>query len=77
MYDVILMDHMMPEPDGVQTLHLIRGDEDNYNRETPIIVLTAKAIPGVEEFYLEEGFCGYLSKPLAVNALEEMLKKYL
>ncbi len=76
-YDVILMDHMMPEPDGVQTLHLIQENENNVNRETPIIVLTANAIPGVEDYYLKEGFVGYLTKPLSVSVLEEMLKKYL
>ena len=76
-YDVILMDHMMPEPDGVQTLHLIREDADNPNQKTPIIVLTANAIPGAEDFYMQEGFCGYLTKPLAVSALEDMLRKYL
>lgn len=76
-YDVILMDHMMPEPDGVQTLHLIREDESNINYNTPIIVLTANAIQGAEDFYMQEGFSGYLTKPLAVNALEDMLRKYL
>jgi len=76
-YDVILMDHMMPEPDGVQTLHLIREDAENPNQQTPIIVLTANAIQGAEENYLQEGFCGYLTKPLDVKVLEEMLQKYL
>ncbi len=76
-YDVILMDHMMPEPDGVQTLHLIRENANNVNCETPIIVLTANAIPGVEDYYLQEGFAGYLTKPLSVGALEEMLRKFL
>ncbi|MBQ8592070.1 MAG: response regulator [Lachnospiraceae bacterium] len=76
-YDLILMDHMMPEPDGVQTLHMILEDTDNMNRETPIIVLTANAIAGMKEQYMQEGFADYLSKPVEVDKLEAMLAKYL
>lgn len=76
-YDLILMDHMMPEPDGVQTLHLMRDDKENLNRDTNVIVLTANAIAGVEEEYLQEGFAGYLSKPIVVEKLEEVLEKWL
>ena len=76
-YDLILMDHMMPEPDGVQTLHLLRDEKENPNRETPVIVLTANAIAGIETQYMKEGFADYLSKPVKVDKLEEMLSKYL
>lgn len=76
-YDLILMDHMMPKPDGIETLHLIREDVNNLNRETPIVVLTANAIAGMKEQYLQEGFAGYLSKPIDVDKLEEVLAKYL
>lgn len=76
-YDIILMDHMMPEPDGIATLHMIREDEDNPNKETPVIMLTANAIEGVKEGYLAEGFEDYLSKPVEVDKLESMLAKYL
>lgn len=76
-YDIILMDHMMPEPDGVQTLHLLRKDADNINRDTKVIVLTANAIEGVAEEYLREGFTDYLSKPVEATKLERMLAKYL
>ncbi len=76
-YDLILMDHMMPEPDGVQTLHLIRGDKDNQNRETEVIVLTANAIEGMREQYLAEGFADYLTKPIEAGKLEEMIARYL
>lgn len=76
-YDLILMDHMMPEPDGIATLHMIREDEDNPNKETPVIMLTANAIEGVKEGYLAEGFEDYLSKPVEVDKLESMLAKYL
>ncbi len=76
-YDLILMDHMMPEPDGVQTLHAIMNDKDNLNQETKVIVMTANAIAGMKEQYIAEGFADYLSKPVEVEKLEEMLGKYL
>jgi len=76
-YDLILMDHMMPEPDGIQTLHMLREDKDNVNCDTKVIVLTANAIEGMREQYLDEGFEDYLSKPIEVLRLEEMLEKYI
>ncbi len=76
-YDLILMDHMMPEPDGIETLHLLRKDEDNINKDTTVIVLTANAIAGAEEKYLQEGFADYISKPIEYQILEEKLSKYL
>lgn len=76
-YDVILMDHMMPEPDGVETLHMIRNDASNLNVNTPIIVLTANAIVGMKEQYLAEGFADYLSKPIEIEKLEDVLEKFL
>lgn len=76
-YDLILMDHMMPQPDGIETLHLMQKDEENPNRDTTVIVITANAIPGIEEGYLKEGFAGYLSKPVIADKLEEMLTRFL
>lgn len=76
-YDLILMDHMMPEPDGVQTLHMIREDNANMNLETPIVVLTANAIEGMKEQYLQDGFADYLSKPVEPDHLEKVLAKFL
>lgn len=76
-YDLILMDHMMPEPDGIETLHMIREDKENLNKETPIVVLTANAIAGMREMYLKEGFVDYLSKPIEIDKLESVLKQFL
>lgn len=76
-YDIILMDHMMPEPDGIQTLHMIRKDMENMNRTTKMVVFTANAIEGCKEQYLKEGFVDYLSKPVKVEALEKVLKRHL
>ena len=76
-YDVILMDHMMPEPDGVETMHLIKDDEAGLNRETPQIILTANAIMGSRAKYEAEGFDNYLSKPVESVRLVKMVRKYL
>lgn len=76
-YDIILMDHMMPDPDGIETLHMLRAEEGNPNQKTKAIVLTANAISGVREMYLEEGFADYMSKPLVGEELEKMLKSHL
>jgi predicted Zn-dependent peptidase len=76
-YDIVFMDHMMPEMDGVETLHKIREDEENLNRETRVIVLTANAIPGAREDYLKEGFAEYLTKPVVKEKLEEVVGMYV
>ncbi len=76
-YDLILMDHMMPEPNGIQTLKRMREDPENANRETDVIVLTANALMGAEAEYLKEGFSAYLSKPIMVDKLEETLGRFL
>lgn len=73
-YDLILLDQMMPEMDGIETLHELKKIK-NFN--TPVIVLTADAIVGVKEKYLNEGFDDYLSKPIDVKELNQLLKKYL
>lgn len=76
-YHMIFLDHMMPEMDGVETLYKLKKEEKNLNREIPIIMLTANAISGAKEEYLEMGFTDYLSKPMDSKHLEEMIAKYL
>lgn len=76
-YDLILMDHMMPEMDGIEALHIIRQNKENINNATKIIVLTANAIAGAEKEYLEEGFDGYLSKPFEPVVFNDTIKKHL
>lgn len=76
-YDIIFMDHMMPEMDGVETLHQMRKQEDCLNLDTPVIALTANAIAGVRDMYLQAGFVDYLSKPVEGSALENMIIEYL
>lgn len=76
-YDIIFLDHMMPEMNGIDTLREIRKMQSPYNKDTPIIMLTANAIAGVKEQYLKIGFVDYLSKPVSGDKLEEMIIKYL
>ena len=77
LYDIILLDHMMPELDGIETLQLLRADETGLNRNTPAIALTANAIAGCREMYLDYGFHDYFSKPIQVDKLDALLLKYL
>ena len=76
-YDLILLDHMMPDLDGIETLHRIREDADGKNRETPVIALTANAGREAEQMYLAEGFAGYLAKPVEPKRLERLLISFL
>ena len=76
-YDLILMDQRMPQMDGTQTLNHIRSQEDGKNIDTPVICLTADAVSGARNKYLEEGFTDYLSKPVESATLEAALIKYL
>lgn len=76
-YDLIFMDQMMPEMDGVETLHRLRTLEASQNQHTPVIVLTANAIEGVAEEYKAAGFDDYVSKPATGETLENVLLKYL
>ena len=76
-YDLILLDHMMPEPDGIETLHMIRSDDSSLNKDTPVIVLTANAVAGSRQRYMDEGFADYLTKPLDATLLEETIREYL
>lgn len=73
-FDMIFMDHMMPEMDGVESMKRIKSVKESPCINTPIIVLTANAIEGAAERYLEDGFDGYLSKPVGSQALLEIIK---
>jgi signal transduction histidine kinase/ActR/RegA family two-component response regulator len=76
-YDMVLMDHMMPEMDGVEAVRIIRSEiGSDYARNVPIIALTANALAGNEEIFLENGFNGYIPKPIDIRLLDEMLKKW-
>ncbi len=76
-YDMIFLDHMMPEMDGIETLREMEAIDPNITHKTPIIMLTANAILGAKEEYLRQGFTDYLSKPIQKDRLLAMLKQYL
>ena len=76
-YDIIFLDHMMPEKDGIETLHELKAQTKNLNQNTLAVCLTANAISGAREKYIAEGFDDYLTKPINPDKLEEMLLKYL
>ena len=73
-FDLILMDDMMPKMSGTETFHKLK-EIDNFN--IPVIALTANAISGMREKYLNEGFDDYLSKPIQKSELNQILNKYL
>ena len=76
-YDIIFLDHMMPEMDGIETYKELMKREDNLNKDTPYVCLTANAISGAREQYIDAGFNDYLTKPIESEKLEEMLLRYL
>ena len=75
-YHLILLDHMMPQMDGKETLAKMKA-EDLLPSDTKVIALTANAINGAREEYLSAGFDDYLSKPIEIDNLEDILKKWL
>lgn len=76
-YDLIFLDHMMPDMDGIEVMKRIAENREHPNTETPVIVLTANAISGAKETYLEAGFDDYLSKPIIPEQLEKTMFYYL
>ena len=76
-YDCVFLDHMMPEMDGVETLHKIRQKPGTYFQSLSIIAFTANAIGGAREMFLSEGFDDFIAKPIELSVLERMLRRYI
>lgn len=76
-YDVILMDHLMPDMDGIECLHRVRTQTGGLNQNTPAVILTANAGDENQALYRREGFDGYLLKPVSGIQLEEELLRHL
>jgi len=76
-YDLVFMDHMMPGMDGVETTAAIRNLKGERFQKLPIVALTANAISGMEEMFLKNGFDDYLSKPIDLQRLNAVLKKWI
>ena len=76
-YDMIFLDHMMPQMDGIETIVELQKTDKYKEKKTPIIILTANAIQGADKEYMAVGFSDYMTKPVQVQELEKMLIKYL
>jgi CheY-like chemotaxis protein len=82
-YDIVFMDHMMPEMDGIETTAAIRAWEKDLRengvmrKQLPIIALTANAVVGMREMFIENGFNDFLSKPIDVSKLDEILDRWI
>ncbi len=76
-YDIIFMDHMMPFMDGAEATKRIREMDSSYAKNVPVVALTANAIKGVEKQLLDSGMSDYISKPVKVEQLGQVLRKWL
>jgi signal transduction histidine kinase/CheY-like chemotaxis protein len=76
-YDLVLMDHMMPEMDGIETVKAVRALPGEYFRSLPVAVLTANAIAGMRDMFLEIGFNDYISKPIEIVKLDELIARWI
>ncbi|MBP0964248.1 MAG: response regulator [Oscillospiraceae bacterium] len=75
--DLVFMDHMMPEMDGIEATKIIRDMEGDYYKKLPIVALTANAVNGVREMFIQEGLNDFLAKPIELSALDRILRNYL
>ncbi len=76
-FDIIFLDHMMPEMDGMETFKKAQDMVDNMNKDVPVIVFTANAMAGMKEQYLAVGFTDYISKPIDSKKFKQTLFKYI
>ena len=76
-YDLIFLDHRMPEMDGIETFRLMKERENDPNEDTPVIMLTANVVAGARENYINEGFVDYLTKPIKQSELKQAMIDYL
>lgn len=76
-YDMVFLDHRMPGMDGVEAFSKMRQLNDSLNAKTPVVALTANAVLGARQFYIDHGFSDYLSKPVDTVRLEQILLEYI
>ena len=76
-YNAVFMDHMMPGMDGIEAMRLIRKIGTEYAKTIPIIALTANAIAGNEEMFLENGFQAFISKPIELTRLDAIIRQWV
>ena len=76
-YNMIFLDHRMPGMDGIEAFHNMKKMTDGLNYNTPVVALTANAVLGARQLYIDEGFSDYISKPVDTVRLEQILLEYL
>jgi CheY-like chemotaxis protein len=76
-YNAVFMDHMMPGIDGIEATRRIRALGTEYASRIPIIALTANAVVGNEQMFMEKGFQAFLSKPINVPRLDEIVRRWI
>ncbi|MDR1036022.1 MAG: response regulator [Deltaproteobacteria bacterium] len=76
-YDLVLLDHMMPGMDGIETVQVIRAMEEERFATLPVVAFTANALAGMREFFLENGFDDFMAKPIDVEELDRILRKWI
>jgi CheY-like chemotaxis protein len=76
-FDLVLMDHMMPEMDGVEATRAFRAMDEERCRIMPVVALTANAVSGMKEMFLANGFDDFLSKPIDVFKLDAVLMRWV
>jgi len=76
-YNAVFMDHMMPGMDGIEALRRIRAIDSDYARSLPVIVLTANVCADNENMFLAQGFQAFLSKPIGVSRLDEIIRRWV
>ncbi|MBR5407528.1 MAG: response regulator [Lachnospiraceae bacterium] len=76
-YDIVFMDHMMPEMDGVEAMKRIKDEAKKSGRSIVVVALTANAVSGAREMFLSEGFDGFVAKPIDISEFERVMKRVL
>ena len=76
-YDIIFMDHMMPEMDGVEAMKQIKSAARDLGRNIAVVALTANAVSGAREMFIQEGFDGFIAKPINISDFERVVSRVL
>ena len=76
-YDIVFMDHMMPEMDGVEAMKLIKKAGEKLSKPAIVVALTANAVSGAREMFIREGFDGFIAKPISITDFERVMVQVL
>ena len=76
-YDIIFMDHMMPEMDGVEAMKQIKAAARDMSKNVVVVALTANAVSGAREMFIKEGFDGFIAKPINIADFERVVSRVL